>query len=128
MRNSRIRAWREISTPEEWGILSAGPASCRMLTVKSTLFCSEAVKLSHHSPNSSENSTSHATIYYVIGGIMSSMTWSSMAIWTEVLAVEALRSLPLRADRRLPGNWAQTVLHRRTGLVEIEWCLGASVC
>ena len=31
------------------------------LTVKSTLFCSAAVSPSHHAPNSSENSTSHAT-------------------------------------------------------------------
>jgi hypothetical protein len=40
--------------------------------VKSPLFCSAAASWFHHSPNSSENSTSHAKHYYVMGDIMSS--------------------------------------------------------
>src|SRR5690348_5096228 len=61
MRNSRICPWRELSTPEECGIFNVGPTSCKRLTVKSTLFCSSAFRPPHHLPNSSENSTSHAT-------------------------------------------------------------------
>src|SRR5271155_5005278 len=52
---------RDVSMPEEWGILSVGPTACKRPTVKSTLFCSAAFRPSHHRPNSSENSTSHDT-------------------------------------------------------------------
>src|SRR5271170_6923781 len=57
---------------EEWGIFRVGPTSCKRLTVKSTLFCSAAERPFHHSPNSLENSTSHAKSHYVMRGIMSS--------------------------------------------------------
>src|SRR5579872_2710968 len=76
MRNSRMCEWRDVSIPEECGILSIGPASCRRLTVKSTLFCSAAVRVSHQRPNSSEYSTSQGTLYYVIEGIMPSTALS----------------------------------------------------
>src|ERR1039458_10372257 len=72
MRNSRICLSHEVSTPDEWGIFNAGPASCNKLTVKSTLFCSAAVRPSHHCSNSSENSTSHAKSNYATCDIMSS--------------------------------------------------------
>jgi len=42
--------------------------------VKSTLFRSAEVRPSHHSPNSSENSTSHSINNYAIDDIMSSTT------------------------------------------------------
>src|SRR6266700_1950099 len=63
IRSSRIWLWREDSTPEEWGIFSVGPASESSVTEKSTLTCSAASSPSHHSLNSSENSTSHAILY-----------------------------------------------------------------
>src|ERR1700733_1517045 len=61
--------------PEEWGIRSVGPTSCKRLTVKSTLFCSAAERPFHHSPNSLKNSPSQAKIHYVIQGIMSSKAY-----------------------------------------------------
>ena len=73
--NSRKCAWREASTPEEWGILSVGPAASKSPMVKSTLFCSAADRLFHHAPNSSENSTSQSMPYYVTDGIMSSTVY-----------------------------------------------------
>src|ERR1035438_500661 len=68
---------RDIKMPDEWGILSVGPTSCKRLTVKSTLFCSAAFGPSHHCPNSSENSTCHGTYlvchgrHYAVNGISS---------------------------------------------------------
>jgi hypothetical protein len=73
------------------------PDSCKRLAVKSTLFCSVAVRPSHHSPNSSENST------------FQNMPWTTLCrqrhgnIWVRDMKVDIALSVWKRAVLRAYG-------------------------
>jgi hypothetical protein len=76
-----MREWRDPETPEECGNRSVGPKTRNRFTLARTLSCSSAEMMSHQAPNSSVNSTSHATPQYNTCGIFRQGNASSGPLW-----------------------------------------------